>query len=81
MSDLSPRALLSIIQAIEYQRDHVLGQLNRGEQHLAGWDKADLIEADDDLENTLDEIEVLYNDARSRNSSMIPFTELLKNKR
>ncbi|MFT3780534.1 MAG: hypothetical protein QM790_00870 [Nibricoccus sp.] len=81
MSDLSPRALLTIIQAIEYQRDHVLGQLDRGEQHLANWGKSDLLEANDDLESTLEEIEALYNDARARNSSMIPFTELLKNKR
>jgi hypothetical protein len=74
-------ALLTLVQAIEYQRDHVLGQLERGEQHLHNWDKMDLIESIDDLENTLDELEVVYNEAKKHNSSMIPFTELMKNKR
>jgi hypothetical protein len=73
--------LLTIVQAIEYHRDHVIGQLERGEQHLPNWGKSDLIEYSSDLENTLDEIEVLYNDLRKRNSSMIPFTELIKNPR
>jgi hypothetical protein len=81
MEPLSLRALIAIIQAIEYQRDHAIGRLDRNEPHLPGWEVDHVIEHIDDLEHALDEVEVLYNELRKNNTRLIPFTELLKNRR
>jgi hypothetical protein len=78
---ISPGSLSTIVHAVEYLRDHIIGQLDRDEQHLKDWDKGDLIQHIQQLEAALDELEAHYNKARESHRNLIPFIELLKNER
>jgi ABC-type phosphate transport system auxiliary subunit len=78
---ITPGSLSTIIHAVEYLRDHVIGQLDRDEHHLKDWDKGDLIQHMQQLETALDELEAHYNKARETYRDLIPFAELLRNER
>lgn len=78
---LSLKAVLTLIDTTEYFRDHLLGRLDRKESYFPEANEDDLMQLVDQVEDTLDELEVHYNALRKQNSSLMPFAEMLRNKR
>jgi len=82
MSDdepLSESALLTIIQSLEDTRDRTIRQA-KGEEP-SPCDPGDLAEYLSQVDNTLSEIEVLYNQLRKVKPDMVPFIEVIKHSR
>ena len=76
---LSETALLTIIQSLEDTRERTIRQA-KGEEP-SPCDPGDLADYLSQVDNTLSEIEVLYNKLRAEIPDMIPFVEVIKHNR
>jgi hypothetical protein len=76
---LSETALLTIIQSLEDTRERTIRQ-GKGEES-SPCDPSDLADYLSQIDNTLSEIEFLYNKLRAAKPDIIPFVEVIKHSR